>query len=287
MRVLTFAASYDDAGALFVEPGFVTDGDPTPDADKGDPAIDVEVLDRQGATLHAARMAWTPLCAPGADGAAGGSPNVALGAVPFGRAATGLRVTDGGRVVVEKMAPRMRLNAEVGWPAPVKSGDDRKRLIEWKSEEGALAVVAYSPDEGASWLPLGIPSATSPLEVDLTNVPGSALGQLRLMVTDGLRTVAVDSGPWPVAATGWVGAILTPTDGAQVEAGTPVVLAGQAIELERREWADAQLEWYAEGLGRLGAGAELFVGFPPGSHAVQLRIGDQTLASVTLTATGD
>lgn len=283
MRVLTFAASYDDGGLLVVDPGFVTDGDPTPDADKSDPAIDVEVLDRKGATLHAARVGWTPLCAPAADGSGGGSPAVALGAIPFGRAAAGLRVTDGVRVVVERMAPRTPLTAEVRWPEPVRSSDDRKRLIDWKSEEGALAIAAYSPDGGTSWLPLGIPSATSPLEVDLTNVPGSDKGQLRLLVTDGLRTITVDSSPWPLVATGWVGAILTPADGTRIEAGIPVVLAGQAIELERREWADAQLEWHTEGLGRLGSGAELTVAFPPGSHIIQLRIGDRVLAAVVLT----
>jgi len=284
MRVLTFAASYDDAGVLVVDPGFVTDGDPSPDADKSESAIDVEVLDRKGTTLNTARVAWTPLCAPGTDRAAGGSPTVALGAVPFGRAAAGLRLTDRGRVVLERMASRTPLTAEVGWPAPVKSSDDRKRLIEWKSQEGALAIAAYSPDGGASWLPLGIPAATSPLEVDLTNVPGSEKGQLRLLVTDGLRTITIDSGPWPLAATGWVGAILTPADGTQVKAGTPVVLAGQAVELERREWADAQLEWHAEGLGRLGTGAELIVTFPSGGHTIQLRVGDQILATAALTA---
>lgn len=283
MRVLTFAASYDEAKVV-VDPGFVTDGDPTPDADPGEPAIDVEVLDRRGATLHAARVGWTPLCAPSADKAAGGSPAVALGAVRFGRGAAGLRVTVDARVVVERMAPRTPLTAEVGWPAPVKSNDERKLLIKWSSEPDALAIAAYSPDGGASWLPLGIASATSPLEVDLTNVPGSEKGQLRLLVTDGLRTITIDSGPWPLAASGWVGAILTPADGARVEAGRPVVLAGQAVELERRQWADAQLEWHAEGLGRLGAGAELVVAFPPGNHTIQLRLGDRVLATATLSS---
>jgi hypothetical protein len=286
MRVLTITASYDDGGKLIVDPGFVVDGEPTPDARDGEPALDVEVLDRRGNTVHAARVPWTRVCAPPADGAAGGSPTMAVGLVRFERAAAGLRLRDRGRLVLERTAPRGRLAAEVVWPAPVTAGDDRKRRIEWHSASGAMAAPAYSADGGATWLPLGLPSPESPIEVDFTNVPGSRKGQLRLLVTDGLRTITVDSEPWALAPTGWVGAILTPGDGATVPADEPVYLAGQAIDVESHQQADAKLEWYAEGIGRLGTGPSIDATFPAGSHTVELRLGDATLASVAIVAAG-
>jgi hypothetical protein len=208
---------------------------------------------------------------------------VAIGLVRFDRAAVGLRLTDRGRVLLERVAPRTRLVAEVAWPPPIKPGDARARQIEWRSEPGTLAAPAFSADDGKTWLPIGLPSAESPLKVDLTNVPGSDNGRLRLVVSDGLRTINIDSGPWALAPSGWVGAILTPPDGSTVVADRPTHLAGQAVELETRQWANEQLQWHAEGLGALGQGRQLEVAFPLGIYKVELRLAERPLASITLT----
>lgn len=285
MRVLTITAAYDDAGQFLAEPGFVVEGVPTPDAERGTPALDVEILDARGRTMHAARVPWLRGCAPPATRNPGGTVTAAIGLVPFDQGAAGLRVTDRGRVLLERLAPKKPLAVKVAWPPPVKAGEPRTRQITWDSDPGTLAAPAFSPDQGATWLPIGLPSGESPLTVDLTNVPGSDDGRLRLVVSDGLRTVTVESDPWALAPSGWVGAILTPPDGSSVAAGRPVHLAGQAIELEARRWADGELQWSAEGLGALGVGRQIEVAFPPGVYQISLRLAELTLATISLTAT--
>jgi hypothetical protein len=282
LRVLTITAAHDENGNLVADPGFVVDGKPTPDAPADEPALEVDILDLRGNPLHAARVPWTQVCAPPAEGVRGGTTTVAIGLVRFDRAARGLRMSDGGRVVLERTAPRQRLVADVAWPPPIAPGEARSRRIEWQSAPGTLAAPAFSADDGKTWLPIGLPSAESPLEVDLANLPGSDQGKLRLVVTDGLRTINVDSGPWALPRTGWVGTILTPTDGTAVAAGRMVHLAGQAIEIELRQWADEQLEWHVGGLGSLGRGRQVEVLLPAGSHQVELRLDGRVLASITV-----
>jgi hypothetical protein len=278
LRALTFSGILTDQG-LELEPGFVVDGQPSdPEGD-----LVVQALGRTGAIVAATRLALDDPCVlPGGAQGTGLLARVAVGLVPFPRGAAGLRVSLGGRQLLERTPPRGRLEADVRWPDAL-SGTPALR---WRaSEEGCLGVLGYSNDDGRHWAPLSLPTASDSIAFDARLLPGGAPGLLELRVTDGLRTIALRSDPYEVEQKGWTLWILAPADGATLTAGRPVVLAAQAYHVEERRPSLEGIRWSSSADGDLGSGARVETPLSVGEHRITARANGQT-AEVAVTVNG-
>jgi hypothetical protein len=274
MRALTFSGIFTDEG-LDLEPGFVVDGQPPePDGD-----LVVQVTGRTGAIVAATRLALeTPCALPGGDAVV----RVAVGLVPFPRGSTGLRVSLGGRQLLERTVPRGRLQAEVDWPDALSG----TQALRWRaSEEGCQAVLGYSNDGGRHWEPLSLPTASDSIAFDTRLLPGGVPGLLELRVTDGLRTIALRSEPYKVEPKGWTLWILAPPEGAPLAAARPVLLAAQGYHLDERRPSFEGIRWSSSVDGDLGSGARIDALLSVGEHRIMARANGQT-AEVAVTVEG-
>jgi hypothetical protein len=107
---------------------------------------------------------------------------------------------------------------------------------------------------------------------------------LELRVSDGLRTVPTRSDSYDIEPKGWVLWLLSPPDGAELPAGRPVQIAGQAFHVEE-EVASFELVWTSSVDGPLGTGANLDRDLSPGEHRLTAAAHGQE-TSVTVLVSG-
>jgi hypothetical protein len=258
MRALTFSGILSENG-FELEPGFVVDGEPAkPEGD-----LVVHVIGRRGDVTASTRLALDEPCLPGGERNAG-SARVAIGLVPFPEAAIGLRVSLEGRQLLERMAAREPLGAEVNWPRELAGGQQ----LRWRaSQKGCAAVLGYSSDDGRQWAPLSLPTVSDVIAFDATYLPGGA-GRLELRVSDGLRTISLRSDPYNVQPKGWVLWVLAPADGGALAADLPVVLAAQAYHIEERTASVDGIHWSSSVDGDLGTGGWVRPVLSRGDHRI-------------------
>jgi hypothetical protein len=262
MRVLTFSAILHGDGELELEPGFVAEGEPSKDGE-----LTVEALGRIGKPVAKTALPLETPCTP----PAGEPERAAFGLVAFPATATGLRVTLGDKVLLERTAPREKLDVRVEWPGALSG----TASVGWKaSVDGCMASVGYSNDGGATFTPLALPGAGERIEFDTALLPGAREGLLEMVVTDGLRTRRIRSAPYEVEPKGWVLWLLAPAGGAQLAAGQPVLLAAQGYHLEEREPAYDEIAWESSRAGALGTGARVLAALEPGEHTLIARLHD-------------
>ena len=263
MRVLTFAAVLQD-GKLELQPGFVTDGEPS--REEGE--LKVEALG-QGSRPLATTM--LPLRSPCGD-AGGEMHHAAFGLVPFPEKATGLRVSLDDKVLLEQSGPADELEVDVEWP---RSLSDAGR-VRWRaSADECIASLGYSNDSGETWTPIALPGPSDTIEFDLTLLPGGPDCLLELIVTDGFHTRRTRSDTYKVEPKGWVLWILSPPPGAKLMAGQPVQLAAQGYHFEEHRARFDDIEWFSSA-GGLGTGGRVLATFEPGEQTITAQMDELT-----------
>jgi hypothetical protein len=263
MRVLTFAAVLQDGG-LHLQPGFITEGEPA--HDQGE--LRVEAL------LRGRPLATTMLSLRSPCGDEGGElHHAAFGLVAFPERATGLRVSLDGEVLLEQAAPRGDLDVSVKWPASLSGAE----TIGWRtSADGCVAALGYSNDSGETWTPIALPSPSGTIELDATVLPGGQDCLLELVVSDGFHTERFRSDAYKVEPKGWVLWILSPSAGARLPAGEPVLLAAQGYHFEERRPNPDNIDWESSVGGALGAGARVLAALEPGEQTIIAKTHDVT-----------
>jgi hypothetical protein len=243
-----------------VEPGFVVATEPTPD----EGPIEVIVLGPQRRPVARTRLPLIPACGPPVFGAEPeAAADTVIGVVEYPEDATGLIVTLDGNIVWERDAPPHPLDAHVAWPRELHRGAIQ---LTWEATSPeCCAVLAYTADGGDTWLPLSIPSSSRSILADLTSVAGGQRCMLELFVTDGFTSARLRSEPYAVELAGWRIWILSPADGAQIDAADITVLAAQAFQVEERN-PSTDIAWSSSLDGALGSGARLPVSLSPGLH---------------------
>jgi hypothetical protein len=259
MRVLTFAGVLQE-GRLEVQPGFVTEGEPS--REEGELRVEALLRGRPLATT------MLPLRSPCGD--SGGEMHLAaFGLVAFPERATGLRVSLEGAVLLEQDAPRDDFEVEVEWPISLSGAN----TIRWRaSADECIASLGYSNDSGETWTPIALPGPSDTIEVDARALPGGRDCLLELIVTDGFHTRRVRSGGYDVEPKGWVLWILSPSTGATIPAGERVLLAAQGYHFEERRAGLDDIEWESSTGGGLGTGARVLAALEPGEQTISARM---------------
>jgi hypothetical protein len=142
----------------------------------------------------------------------------------------------------------------VSWTASDEDGDD------------LLFTLLYSPDGGMTWQPLVTRLTGNQHTLDSTQLPGSDDARIRILATDGANTSQDDSdAAFTVVDKPPRVSIVAPVDGALLDVGNPVLLAGLARDTLGNRLGDDQLLWFVDGqpIG-MGANQQAFGRAGPG-----------------------
>jgi hypothetical protein len=238
-----------------------------------------EVRDEAGRVLLAQPLAVDTLCADGTPV----TVRRVSGAVPFHAATHEIRFVHRG-VVIEELsvwhaAPRIELTEQ---PPDRLEG---RHVLRWRAEhpEGRPVwfIVRYTHDGGETWRPLGLRQTEAVFEIDADQLPGGARCRLAVEAHDGIHTAIAESRGFRVPVKPCRAVIISPEDGARLEASQAVALRGQGIWLEEERVEREALEWTSSVDGVLGRGPALDVNLTPGSHRITLTAGDRRRSGTT------
>jgi subtilisin family serine protease len=244
---------------------------------------------RDGAGRVEARYSFDPLGAVAARGDAGvsgfgfvmpplaGAGTVVLVDTAAGQAAEIAHL----KVGATANTPPLKVDLAV---LPASSRMPDRRTVMWQVGGGdgtpARVTLRFSRDGGQSWQVLLAASRETRFELDLAQIGGSAGGILELVASAGGATAARRAPLGTLAnrppRVGILGAEVI-----RIAAGQPVVLAGEAFDLEDGALADANLVWTLAPRGQTATGRSLVLpeGLPPGVYPVVLTAVDSAGAA--------
>jgi hypothetical protein len=284
-RYLTITGTLLDETTLRLTHGFTLDeppGPPPPGGERSPDVLIVENLDAEGRVLGRGLVPTVPLCA---YRTALPAPRLAAGAVAVPEDTYALRFVFHDREVHHFAVPRATPEVRLAWrPDGEQAG---ARVIRWEAshpERAELAfVVLYSNDE-RSWIPLCLPQPETETAVDFDEMPGGEECRIRVLASDGLHTAVADSEAFSVRRKGPQPLILFPDDGAELPAGVPVTLWGQAMSPEDPGRDSSELRWTSSLDGELGTGPTVDAALSVGDHTLTLTVnGGVHYAFVTVT----
>jgi hypothetical protein len=188
-----------------------------------------------------------------------------------------LRIVSGGTTLAERTADAS-LSLTLEMPEPGTTLDEGTGLA-WtgQSQRQLSYFLLWSPD-GAAWWPVAGPLTGGRYELDgvVANLPGSASGQLRVLASDGVRTVHADAGPYALAGKPPRVAVSGPANGAMFPAGYEIVFEGSAHDLEDGALDGGALVWESDRDGVLGTGRVVETsGLSTGTHLIRLSATDR------------
>jgi hypothetical protein len=234
-----------------------------------------ELLDSDGRVLLRAGI---PLNTPCTDGPGADPPfRVAAGAIPLPAKAAGARFLVDDVVVDEYRFPDGEpVIAFTALPADGASG---RVTVAWESQHPddapLTSVAGYSSDDGASWQPLGLPTAGNEVDMDLDALPGGERCRVSVKTTDGVHTVTAISEPFALPLRPCVAIILAPGPGLVVNEGETLYLQGQGYWLEEQRPELEALFWTSSMAGALGSGRVVEVAeLDAGTHQITLEAGE-------------
>ena len=170
--------------------------------------------------------------------------------------------------------------AEVDDGALAKLGPSGFRTIRWKVSDGdgdpLRVLLQFSADAGRTWRTVGLsPGGAGSFRLDLSQLPSTRRGKLRMIATDGFNSRVVTSGrKLKVPNHRPDVAITQPVRGFAVLAGNALDFSGAAIDADGRP-RDRSLRWSSDRDGDFGTGGEATLLRPSiGRHRIRLRAKD-------------
>jgi hypothetical protein len=259
---------------LLRNPGFTSDEGAVTTLDPKSP-LRAEFLDVKGRLLLRAGI---PLTTPCSDGP-GPAPSFRLvsGIVPLPEETAMVRFTLDEVVIEEYPVPQ-------GEPTTVltdvpRSGAVGTVTISWKSDhpddEPLTHAVGFSVDDGTTWEPVGLPTRSNQVELDLDALPGGERCRVSVKTTDGVHTTEAVSEPFALPLKPCVPMIFAPEAGVRIDPGATLRLQGQGYWREERRPELESLYWSSSLAGALGRGPSVEVaGLPAGKHEITLAAGE-------------
>jgi len=163
-------------------------------------------------------------------------------------------------------------------------------VVSWSAgdadQDPLTYVLQYSIDDGATWqaVSVGITSTTV-YTLDLTLLPGTDQGRVRVIASDGVNTgMDTSDGAFRVARKPPQARILSSALGSSFLFGQTVILVGEGTDAEDGVLADLALSWQSSLSGTLGTGRMLAVtGLITGTHVITLTATDSDGNTATTT----
>jgi hypothetical protein len=135
--------------------------------------------------------------------------------------------------------------------------------------------ILYRPADAAPWVTVATGITQTNYTVNSQELAGGDGATIRVLVSDGFHTSFVDSPPFNVVDKGPQPLILAPAPNAEFPAAQPLLLAGDAYDLEDELLPDERFHWQSDRDGALGTGRSLtLAGLSPGPHTLTLTVTD-------------
>ena len=150
-------------------------------------------------------------------------------------------------------------------------------VVSWSAadadEDPLTYALQYSADDGTTWqaVEVGITSTTV-YTLDLTLLPGTDQGRVRVIASDGVNTGMDGSdGSFQVARKPPEARILSPASDSFFASEQTVIFVGEGTDVEDGVLPDSALSWQSDVSGSLGTGRMIPVtGLLPGPHVITL-----------------
>jgi hypothetical protein len=154
------------------------------------------------------------------------------------------------------------------------------QTIAWHAEDPdgdtLYFLIQASGDDGATWTTLAADVGGRSFSFDTALLPGGDQIRIRVVGTDGLRTMWDESdAPFTVVRKAPKVTIDTPESGSHFLPGDVVVLSGYAYDPEDGPLAPSALSWASDANGPLGVGSRKVLDtLSPGWHVITLTATD-------------
>jgi hypothetical protein len=164
--------------------------------------------------------------------------------------------------------------------------------VQWAASDAdgdALTyAVLYSADNGATWLTLATSLTQTQYIVNSQELAGGTNARIRVLASDGFHTSFVDSLPFRVPRKGPQPIIVAPEPETTLTARQPLILSGDAYDLEDDQLPEERFQWRSDLSGPLGTGRSLTVPqLATGQHTLTLDVmdsdGNHTVTTVLVT----
>ena len=161
--------------------------------------------------------------------------------------------------------------------------------VAWTAADGdgdpLTTNILYSRDGGATFASLRVAVTGRSVVIPAAELAGTTQGKIRLVVSDGVNTVQVDSkGTFRTPNQRPQVQILTPGEAAVFPYGQPAALAGSATDAEDGTLSRTSLTWLSSRDGTLGTGETLDTdSLSIGTHVITLRATDSTGLTTSVT----
>ncbi len=160
--------------------------------------------------------------------------------------------------------------------------------VQWSASGSAplTFMLFYTPDNGATWLPVASGLTVNSYDVNLALLPSGSQARFRVVVSDGFNTAQNDSAIFTVTGGGLpTVSILSPQTGAKFPSAAPINFQGDAHDALGNAIPDNQIVWsYVRtgGLGtqsvsastNFGSGRQALVTLPDGAYDITLTAVD-------------
>lgn len=162
-----------------------------------------------------------------------------------------------------------------------QGGEEFEKILEvrWSASDAdgdsLISSVLYSADGGTTFSTIAVDLSGTSFQYDVSKLPGSSSGVVRVITTDGFHTAVVDSSPFRISSKPPQVLILAPREGETVFAGTRISLEAATSDPEDGEIASDQVTWKSSLTGDLGKGNPLSAVLPLGVHTVSATAADR------------
>ena len=182
--------------------------------------------------------------------------------LPRSPGSTRIVIAKGAQILATQTASAQSPSVSINFPNGGETLNGSVSTFRWTAGDGdgnALAyTVQYSTDAGSSWQTLTTDHTSTSLDVDLSLLPGTTQGLLRIIATDGFNTTQAQSaGLFSVAKHAPFVAIDGPRNDTLYIDDQVVFLEGTAYDLEDGLLEDNAFTWTSNRNGVLGTGRSL------------------------------
>jgi hypothetical protein len=186
--------------------------------------------------------------------------------------------TEIGRITASANVPQVQVLTPQGgenW------GPAGQQTITWTASDAdgdpLSYLIQYSPDKGATWVPLAPEVEETSLTIDTANLPGGSYGIIRVLASDGFNTgEGYSNNPFTVAGKPPEVYISNPQENNELSPGWPVILLALGTDAEDGPLSAESLAWNSDRDGNVGTGDYLF------ASSQNMSLGEHT---ITMTGT--
>jgi hypothetical protein len=172
---------------------------------------------------------------------------------------------------------RERIVGDLNYQRLTHDNGERAFRVAWSAlqRERLSISLRFTPDGGETWLAVATATHEDRVDVDESALPAGEKCRFQLVASTGLRTVVAESDEFSIEPRPRQLAILEPTNGGEMSAGSPAWLVGAAESLLGENGKAIDAFWSSNRDGFLGDGLSVLVpGLSPGRHVLTLTVDD-------------